>query len=38
MLSIGIVYIMERFLRFVRAELGQKNLCKKAMVDERFMN
>jgi hypothetical protein len=37
-LAVGFVYVMERTVRYLRAVLGQKNLVKKAFIDERFMN
>jgi len=38
MLSIFLVYIVERVLRHVRFEVGKTNLCKKSFVDERFLS
>jgi len=37
LLSIFAVYVVERVLRYIRAELGERNLCNKAHVDERFL-
>lgn len=37
LLSIFAVYCVERVLRYIRAELGERNLCNKAHVDERFL-
>ena len=37
LLSLFIVYIVEQVLRALRQRLGEKNLVKKAFVDERFL-
>lgn len=37
LLSVFAVWVVERALRALRAELGEKNLCQKAHVDERFL-
>lgn len=37
MLSIFLVYIFERALRYVRGKWSKTNLCNKAHVDERFL-
>lgn len=37
LLSLFVVYLLERFLRYVRHELGERNVVKKAYVDERFL-
>ena len=37
LLSVFAVYVVERLLRYVRAELGERNLCAKAHVDDRFL-
>ena len=37
LLSVFAVYVVERALRYVRAELGEWNLCQRAHVDDRFL-
>jgi len=37
MLSLFLVYVIERIVRKIRREMGIKNLCNKAHVDERFL-
>jgi hypothetical protein len=37
LLSVFAVYVVERALRYVRAELGERNLCQRAHVDDRFL-
>jgi len=37
LLSVFAVYCVERVLAYVRAELGERNLCQKAHVDDRFL-
>jgi len=37
LLSLFIVYLVEKFLRHIRASLGAKNLCNKTHVDSRFL-
>ena len=38
MLSIFLVYIVERILRHIRYEVGKNNLCGKSYVDKRFLS
>lgn len=35
-ISIGIIYIIEKLLKGFRAWLGESNLSKKTLIDERF--
>jgi len=37
LLAVALTYAVERFFRWLRAELGEANLAKKAMVDDRFL-
>ena len=38
MLAVALTYLVERFLRWLRASLGENNLVNKTFTDERFLN
>ena len=37
LIALFFVYLIERAFRYIRAEWGEKNLCEKAYVDDRFL-
>ena len=38
MLAVALTYLVERFLRWLRASLGESNLVTKTFTDDRFLN
>jgi hypothetical protein len=38
LLSIFCVYVIERIIRYARAELGQSQMCKKTYIDQSFLS